>query len=124
MERPDPEDKGVLLRPVRSPHGSAEMEVVRPGRTIGDPGQHHCADHATFHADCVVCKRACANFQPYPMRKTKPVARSFGYTDDLTEEKIRALDPKPGNLYADDPEFSLSLSVVRFLLRLIWPFRF
>jgi len=100
------------------------MEVVRPGRAIEDPEQHHCADHAYFHADCAVCKRARANFRPYPMRETKPVARSFGFTDDLTEEKIRALDPKPGNLYADDPEFSLSLSVSRFLLRLIWPFRF
>jgi hypothetical protein len=102
------------------------MEVVRPGKTIHDPRQPHCGDHGYFHADCETCKRACANFQPYPVRKSKAVSRSFGFNDDLTEEKIRALDPKAdpfsGPLYSDDPDFSLSLSVLRFLRRLIWPF--
>lgn len=124
MKLPDPNSKGVVLRPVRLP--SEELEVVRPGKTIEDPNQPHCADHAYFQAECVVCKRACANFQPYPMLKSKPVSRSFGFTDDLTEEKLRALDPKPnpfsGSLYRDDPEVGLSLGVLRFLWNCIWPF--
>jgi hypothetical protein len=122
MELPDPTSKGTLLHPVRSPNRSAELEIARPGKTIDDPGQPHCGDHGYFHADCETCKRACANFQPYPVRKGLPALRSFGFNDDLTEEKVRALDPKVRNFYSDDPDFSLSLSVLRFLGKLIWPF--
>jgi len=70
----------------------------------------------------VSCQRARAAFLPYPVRPGKPVTRSYGFKDDLTEAKLRALDPKVSNLYADDTEFSLSLSVLRFLKKLIWPF--
>lgn len=95
---------------------------MEPSQTIEGADQHHCADHARFQPDCAVCKRACANFQPYPVRKTAPVARSFGFKDDLTAEKLRALDPKMTDLYADETDFSLSLSTLRFIRRLIWPF--
>lgn len=102
--------------------GGSRLHAMR----LTDPVEPHCAEHERFHADCAVCKRACANFQPYPMRNGKAVSRSFGFTDDLTEEKIRALDPKAaafsGPLYGDDPDVSLSLGVLRFLWRLIWPF--
>ena len=75
-----------------------------------------------FIPDCPVCKRARANFQPYPMKKSEPVARSFGFTDNLTEEKLRALDPKFGDVRAGDPEYGLSFVLLRILRRLIWPF--
>ena len=124
MESSDSTSKGVVLRPVHLQ--SEALEVVHPGKTIPDPGQPHCAEHSYFHSECAVCKRASANFQPYPMRKSKPVSRSFGFTDDLTEEKLKALDPKPdpfsGSLYGDDPDAGLSLSVLRTLWSLIWPF--
>jgi len=122
MQAPDPVAKGTLMRPPRSPQRADDLAVVRPAQTIDDSGQPHCADHATFHPGCAVCKRACANFQPYPLRPGKPVTRSFGFTDDLTESKLRELNPKPSNLYQDDPDFSLSLSILRLLRRLIWPF--
>jgi len=60
--------------------------------------------------------------QPYPMRKSKPVSRSFGFTDNITEEKLRALDPKFNDVSAGDPQYSLSFVVLRTLWRLIWPF--
>ncbi len=89
---------------------------------LPDPGEAHCADHVPFRSECAVCQRARANFEPYPIDKSKPVARSFGFEDDLTEEKLRALNPKLGNLFKDEAEFSWSLSVLRVLRRLIWPF--
>jgi hypothetical protein len=123
MEGRPPNAPGSVIRPPQSPRGPADLAVVSPPVTIDDPNQHHCADHARFHPDCEVCKRACANFRPYPVRYEEKVSRSFGFKDDLTESKLRELDPKLTNLYADDSEFSLSLTVIRFLFRLIWPFR-
>jgi hypothetical protein len=111
----------MLVRALRSPQGRADLEVVRPV-VIEDPNQPHCGDHGWFHAACATCQRARANSLPYPVRPGKPVTRAFGFKDDLTAAKLRELSPRASNLYADDPEFSLSLSVVRFLMRLIWPF--
>jgi hypothetical protein len=107
---------------MESPDPASKHAMQRPANTIADPNQPHCADHANFHSECVVCRRACANFQPYPMRKSKPVSRSFGFTDNITEEKLRALDPKFNDIGAGDPEYSLSFVVLRALWRLIWPF--
>ena len=74
-------------------------------------------------ADCAVCQRARANFLPYPARVQKPLPRSFGYTDELSEEKLR-VPGRGDNRFASgsDAEFNLSLAAIRFLLRLIWPF--
>ncbi len=121
MELPEPAPKGVVLRPIHL--RSEALEIVRPGKMVPDPQQPHCADHAYFHSECVICKRACANFQPYPVRKDKPVSRSFGFTDNITEEKLRGLDPKMGDVSPGDPEFSISFVLLRALLRLIWPFK-
>ncbi len=95
-------------------------------RTLDDPRQPHCADHAQFKAGCAVCKQACANVQPYPVRKTSPATRSFGFTDDITESKLRR--PETSRFIGTsgspdtDVEVSLSLGLLRFLLRLVWPF--
>jgi hypothetical protein len=120
MELHDPAAKGIALRPIRL--RDEALDVVHSGTTIADPNQPHCADHAHFHADCVVCQRALANSQPYPMRKGKEVSRSFGYMDNITAEKLRALNPKMSDVHAGDPEYSLSFVLLRTLLRLIWPF--
>ena len=122
MDSDSRQAKGTLIRLRRAPHGAADLEVVRPATVIEDTGQHHCAEHASFHAGCATCQQACANFLPYPVKPGKAVSRSFGFTDDLTEAKLREISPKVSNLYADEREFSLSLGVVRFLVRLIWPF--
>ena len=79
-----------------------------------EPGNAHCAVHPQFTQGCPVCRQARANFEPYPIRASKPVTRSYGFTDDLTEAKLDALTVKEAP--------SLSLVVLRFLLRLIWPF--
>ena len=82
----------------------------------------HCGKHGHFAEGCPACARAKAAFEPYPVRRNAEPTRSFGFKDDLTAEKLRALNPKLTNLYADDQEFSLSLMVMRFLKKLIWPF--
>ncbi len=85
----------------------------------------HCRDHASFVDSCAVCRQARANHQPYPVRATKEATRSYGYTDDLTTASLQG--PKTGSIFGFNPseagsEFSLSLAVIRFILRLIWPF--
>jgi hypothetical protein len=83
-------------------------------KALKEPNPAHCADHSHFTQGCPVCRQARANFEPYPVRPSRPVTRSYGFTDDLTEAKLSAMD-------AEENE-SLSLVVLRFLLRLIWPF--
>ena len=85
-----------------------------PLKALKEPSQAHCADHPHFTQGCSVCRQARANFEPYPVRATKPVTRSYGFTDDLTEAKLSAL--------SEEETPSLSLVVLRFVLRLIWPF--
>ena len=85
----------------------------------------HCRDHGSFVEACPVCRQARANHEPYPVRATKPVARSFGFTDDLTAASLKAPEPASGFGFTrsqQEGEFSLSLAVIRFILRLIWPF--
>jgi hypothetical protein len=86
------------------------------------PEQPHCADHSQFVAGCVVCKQARANFQPYPVSKMAASERSFGFTDDITESKLRGPASMREPFASSEPEVSLSLAAIRFLLRLIWPF--
>jgi hypothetical protein len=94
--------------------------------TIGTP---HCANHSHFVESCPVCKQACANMQPYPVKKSDPPSRAFGMTGNITPatfaepnryrsgwNRYNSLDPET------DIEVSLSLLVIRFILRLIWPF--
>jgi hypothetical protein len=85
-----------------------------PLKALEKPIQAHCADHSSFTSGCPVCRQARANFEPYPVRPSRPVTRSYGFTDDLTQARIDALDAE------ESP--SLSLVVLRFVLRLIWPF--
>ena len=120
MESRDPASKGIVLRPIRL--RDEALGGARQGRIDAAPVQPHCADHAYFNADCVVCKRALANFQPYPVRKSKEVSRAFGYTDNITAEKLRALDPKMTDVSAGDPGYSLSFVLLRALRRILWPF--
>jgi hypothetical protein len=122
MDRPGSHPDGTLPHPARPPAAAENLDVDRRASTTDDPRQPHCGDHANFHPNCPTCKQAVANSQPYPVRPNKPATRSFGFTDDLNAENLRKLNPKWTNLYADDPDFSLSLSVLRFLRRLIWPF--
>ena len=86
----------------------------------------HCAHHARFIEDCAVCKRARANFLPYPVQSQKPLPRSFGYTDNISEEELRSPAGRNPNFTVvsggDGGEFNLSLMAIRFILRLIWPF--
>jgi hypothetical protein len=99
-----------------------------PGGVLNQPdhaSSAHCAAHARFIAGCPVCRQAKANFQPYPVRPSPPASRSFGFTDKLTTHTVRSMTPPPSRYGYDtgeDAEFSLSLAVIRFLLRLIWPF--
>jgi hypothetical protein len=102
------------------------MEVVDP--QTSDP---HCAEHEHFVASCLVCRQAVANMQPYPVRKSDQPPRSFGMTGNITPatfaeptynrygsglNSYNGLDPET------EAEVSLSLIVIRFILRLIWPF--
>jgi hypothetical protein len=87
---------------------------AEPLKALKEPSQAHCADHSHFTQGCPVCRQARANFEPYPVRASRPVTRSYGFTDDLTQAKLDALDA--------DEDDSLSLVVLRFVLRLIWPF--
>lgn len=65
--------------------------------------------------------------EPYPLRPEKPSPRSFGYTDDITEQTFA---PSPGRntlermsgLDPADIDSSISRTVVNFLWKLIWPF--
>jgi hypothetical protein len=92
-------------------------------KALKEPNPAHCADHSHFTQGCSVCRQACANFEPYPVRPSRPVARSFGFTDNLTEAKIDAMSTsRSEEEIFDEPELSLSLIVLRFVLRLIWPF--
>jgi hypothetical protein len=119
MEQPRPASKGVVRRSVRD----GALDEVRDGARLDTTNDRpHCADHAGFQSDCVVCRRACANSQPYPMQKTKPAVRSFGFTDKITKENLQALDPKFGDVGAGDPGYGVSFVVLRVLWRLIWPF--
>ena len=84
----------------------------------------HCAKHTHFVEECAVCKQAQANFLPYPVRAIKPLPRAFGYTDNITEDKLRGpahSRSRAGNSGSDE-EFNLSLTAIRLLLKLIWPF--
>jgi hypothetical protein len=99
-----------------------------PGGVLNQADQAssaHYAAHARFAEGCAVCRQARANFEPYPVRPSPPDSRSFGFTDKLTPDNIRAMAPPPSRYGFDtseDVEFSLSLAVIRFILRLIWPF--
>lgn len=115
-----PEEDLTGRRPIRLQ--SETLDVARLRADVPGGQQPHCADHRTFHSECAICQRALANVQPYPIRKDKPVSRSFGFTDNITAENLRALDPKMRDVRAGDPEYSLSLVVLRALRRLVWPF--
>ena len=110
-----------MSQPRRQARGHTPDHGPRQGIT-GNQGQPHCADHPHFHPGCATCSKARANAEPYPLRPEKPLPRSFGFKDDLTEAEIRSLNPRLTNLYADDPDPSLSLHLLRLLRRLIWPF--
>jgi hypothetical protein len=126
---------------MRIPGDASSSELIVPERsvapalpsaqTLDDPRQPHCADHPHFTASCPVCKQACANMQPYPIKRSDPPSRSFGMTGNITP----ATFPQPTytgyntslNSYSGldpetDLEVSLSLIIIRIILRLIWPF--
>ena len=126
---------------MKPPNSEARGSPVAPGKTLatqqnrsaqavlgnsGDTTLPHCSDHPHFLPGCVVCRQARANFEPYPVKKLASSVRSFGYTDDLTEAKLRGA-AGPASTWSSanagaDGEFHLSLAVIRFVLRLIWPF--
>jgi hypothetical protein len=72
------------------------MEARRPvSNPIGSAAEdHHCPAHTTFTAACDSCVRARAAFLPYQAAAhiSKPQsARSFGFTDQMSEAEIHAL---------------------------------
>ena len=112
-------------------HRSNEDAIVAekfspPAPAIDESRKAHCADHRQFLGSCPVCKQACANFEPYPVRPSPASsARSFGVTGNITAATFGASATSTGYSMRDseaDAEVSLSLLVIRFILRLIWPF--
>jgi len=111
---------------MRIPGDASSSELIVPERsfaaalpsaqTVDDPRQPHCADHSHFVESCPICKQACANMQPYPIKKSGPLPRSFGMTGNITPATF--VDPT----MQAEPEVSLSLTIIRIILRLIWPF--
>ena len=99
------------------------MELPAAAVKQPDSLNAHCAGHTRFTVSCAVCRQARANLQPYPVRPSAPASRSFGFSDKLTPGTIGAMSSSGAQFgTAEDVEFSLSLAVIRFVLRLIWPF--
>ena len=84
----------------------------------------HCAEHPGFQQNCPVCRRALAATQPYPVQPGRPnPPRSYGYTDDITEDTFKPPGRRrPFATVRDAPEPGLSRSALRLILKLIWPF--
>jgi len=101
------------------------MEVHGDDSPKSSQSDPHCGQHGRFVEGCAVCRQARTNSLPYPIRPSRPLPRSFGFTDNITEQKLGASAYRGSNPTIDsgsDEEVSLSLIAIRFILRLIWPF--
>jgi hypothetical protein len=102
------------------------MEVHGDDSLKLSESEPHCGQHGSFVEGCAVCRRARANFLPYPIRPSEPpLPRSFGFTDNITEKKLRGPAYRNRRLTFDsdsEVEVSLSLTAIRVILRLLWPF--